>query len=112
MLNYNGFTLIEVIISASIIFLLILVIIPLTSLLHQERKVLSDRRTASYQLHDELQTYLWTSAELPQSYSLTVHFVDYNFHFTNEEDLLKGCVTWENVRQTEETLCLYGIPNK
>lgn|SRR5690625_1804958 len=112
LLSYNGFTLVEVLISSSIIFLFITIIFPLITLLYQEQKVLSDRRMITDQLHDELQQYIWLDSNLPQTYFKTIHSTKIHFHFTTEEEFIKGCVTWENVRQTEETFCLYGLSKK
>jgi len=110
--NYNGFTLIEVLISSSIVFLLVTIIIPITTLLHQERSVLNHRRIASSELHDELQKFIWTDSMITSSYSKSIQTNHYYFNFVTEEELIKGCVTWENVRKVEEMFCLYGMVKK
>lgn len=113
MLNYNnGFTFVEVLISSSIILLLVAIFIPLTTLLKQEKTVLSHRRMASVQLHDELQKFIWTDSFVESSYSKTFQSKPLYFDFIAEEEFIKGCVTWENARNREETFCLYGISKK
>lgn len=110
--NNKGFTLIEVLIATTILLLTVSIVFPLTSLLHQERKVLRERRIASAYLHDELQLYLWTETVLPATYTQTRQYIPFRFHFTNEDEWLKGCISWENARQTDETICLYGLPKQ
>lgn len=92
--------------------ILIAIFVPIISLLYQEKIVLSDRRLASYELHDELQEHLWSDSISAHTYSKMIQSKSFHFNFTVEEELLKGCVTWENVRKTEETFCLYGISKK
>jgi len=112
LLNSRGFTLLEVLIASSIILMLISIIVPITSLLEQERTVLKERRAFSARLHDELQPFLWNDLELPISYSSVNNLVDITFRFTHESEYIKGCVSWENAREKNETICLYGFRSK
>lgn len=104
----NGFTLIEVLIAASIIFLLISTILPISFLIEQERTVLSERRVLTAKLHDELQPFLWSNLEIPSSYSKRFDLIDVTLNFTYEEQYIKGCADWENARKKSERICLYG----
>lgn len=88
--------------------MLMTTIIPIGSLIERERTVLSEKRTFSAKLHDELQLYLWNERSLPSSYSKTFDSIDVTFNFTNEGKYMKGCVEWENARKKPETICLYG----
>lgn len=108
MLNNDGFSLIEVLIATSIIFMLLTTIIPLASLLEQERTVLGQRRTLSAMLHDELQPFLWGKSQIPATYSEMNGLLEIRFKFVYEGEYVKGCVNWENARKKNETICLYG----
>lgn len=88
--------------------MLMTTIIPMTSLLEQERTVLSERRVLSAKLHDELQPFLWNDLQIPSSYSEKSELIDVTFSFTYEGQYIKGCVDWENARKKDETICLYG----
>lgn len=106
----NGFTLIETIIAVSILMSVIMTIAPIISTILTEQSILSDRRALAYALHDELQLYLWTdSKELPDTYRQNIHSKEVTFQFTKEDNYVKGCVNWENVKQKNESLCLYGL---
>jgi len=88
---------------------MVMIFMPIISLLHQERMILSDRRLFSNKLHDELQKHLWTEFTSPQLYSKIIHSKHVVFDFSVEKGVLKGCIAWENARKNEETFCLYGI---
>ncbi len=107
--NSRGFTLLEVLVASSIVFTLLTTIIPIASLLEQERVVERERLTFSARLHDELQSFLWNDLQLPLSYSDVIHLIDVTFNFTHEGEYIKGCVNWENARKKSETICLYGL---
>lgn len=106
--NNKGFTIVEVLVAASMILTLMTVVIPISVLLEKERTVLSDRRTFMNQLHDELQPYLWNDLTLPVSYSAFIDQTEVKFDFMKEKHVIKGCATWENARRKREKICLYG----
>ncbi|WP_375050740.1 hypothetical protein [Virgibacillus sp. JSM 102003] len=88
-------------------------LIPITNLLLYEREVLHHKRLFSNKLHDELQPYLWDGQNrLPINYSKEVNATTLNFNFSAENELLKGCVTWENVKNKTNQICLYGYSAK
>lgn len=109
LLNNRGFTLLEVLVASSIVLMLITTILPISSLLEQERVVLSERRALASKLHDALQPFLWNDQHLPFNYSDKINEVDVTFYFVYEGDDVKGCVNWENARDKIETICLYGF---
>lgn len=104
----NGFSVVEVLVSASVILMLMTTIIPVTSLLEKERTVLGDRRIFVNRLHDELQPFLWSDLSFPATYLILINQTDVTFNFTRKENYVKGCATWENARKKRETFCLYG----
>ncbi|WP_165769131.1 type II secretion system protein [Virgibacillus profundi] len=113
MLKNNGFTLIEVLVATSILMVAVSVIVPIIVLLNEEQQILSDRRVLAYRLHDELQPYIWEeNLSSPSLFHETIQNKNATFHFTKENDYIKGCVTWENVKKKDESFCLYGLPQK
>ncbi len=106
--NNNGFTLIEVLLAFMIVFIVITTIVPIVSLIEYERTILSDRRTYTHVLHDELQPYLWESKATPDTYTKKFAANEVTFQFSKREHLVKGCAHWKNVKQTNEKICLYG----
>lgn len=87
--------------------------VPIFSLLTNERIILSDRRAIVNQLHDELQPHLWNnSPTAPTVLKKTVRVTPVTFDFTMENELIKGCANWKNVKKIKETICLYGYPQK
>ncbi|MBO1005850.1 prepilin-type N-terminal cleavage/methylation domain-containing protein [Pseudogracilibacillus auburnensis] len=107
MKNNKAFTFIETLVAMSILMMLVVTIIPIHTLMKQERKVLRDRRLIVSKLHDELQHMVWSNEEL-QHVSITINQRHVNIEFQLENELIKGCATWENVKQKEETFCLFG----
>lgn len=113
MLKSDGFTLIEVLIATSLLLFVISTFVPIFSLLNNERMVLSDRRTVTSQLHDELQYFLWENPKVaPVHFTKNKQHTKISFDFTNENNLIKGCANWENVKKTKESICIYGYPQK
>lgn len=109
MTNRNGFTFIEVLIASSIFFSFLTVTVPIVTLITKEQALLQDRQKIAVKLHEELQFFLWEDhSDLPVSDFVTIHTKRVNLVFTKSNFLIKGCATWENARQKEESICLYG----
>ncbi|MBP1969743.1 prepilin-type N-terminal cleavage/methylation domain-containing protein [Virgibacillus natechei] len=109
MLKNNGFTLVEVLVASSILMVVITTLVPIISLINEHQALLSERRTFSYLLHDELQPFVHQhETTIPTSYSKQVHHKTLAFQFSKENELVKGCVQWQNVKNTNEVICLYG----
>ena len=108
---HNGFTLIEVIAAAAILMNVIAVAAPITSTLVKEKSILSERRFYINVLHDELQIYLWEKpSQIPNTFTKRIQGKETVFQFEMENRYVKGCIHWENAKQKEETICLYGLP--
>ncbi|WP_249871106.1 prepilin-type N-terminal cleavage/methylation domain-containing protein [Oceanobacillus saliphilus] len=107
----SGFTLIEVLIAASITFTTVTLLLPIILLLDAEQKVLSDRRSFAYLLHDELQHFIWEpTTDPPMQFTKIVNNMEGQFEFEIENNTIKGCVEWTNVQNRNERLCYYGLP--
>ncbi|WP_188453665.1 type II secretion system protein [Virgibacillus oceani] len=113
MKNNKGFTLIEVLVAFSIIFMIATTLVPIATTLNTELEVLSQRRMLTNRLHDELQDYLWDSEPaIPKTYTERINKKEVLFHFNLENRLIKGCAEWQNVKQSIEKYCLYGYPQE
>lgn len=112
MINNKGFTLSEVLIASSILFIIIVTIIPINSLISSERHLLKERYENTSLLYEELQTYVQghnKEKQLPHVYKRTINKKIIEFKFEEQSNkIIKGCVEWINVRETLEKTCLYG----
>ncbi|MGX4669582.1 type II secretion system protein [Cerasibacillus sp. JNUCC 74] len=107
----NGFTLIEVMVAASILLTFISLLIPAVSLLKTEKQILSDRRMVTFELHDQLQQFFWQTTRLKRDrYSIEVNTLPVEITISTEKEYLKGCAYWKNAKQRQEKICLYGLP--
>ncbi|AIF45393.1 type II secretion system protein [Virgibacillus sp. SK37] len=108
----SGFTLLEVIISASILMTVVATMFPLLHIMTTEKMVLSDRRTIVDRLHDEIQPFLLVSKEAPYESIKNINKRTVTFTFSLDQKYIKGCVVWENVKKKKEKHCLYGAPER
>src|SRR5690625_4872734 len=93
----------------SIVFMLIAITIPINTILKTERMKLYDERLISFYLHDELIDKLYTENFMEtDKYTVSINNHNVQFQFTLNDDLLKGCARWENVKQQNKEYCLYG----
>lgn len=78
-----------------------------------EREILHQKRIFINKLHEELQPYLWNNRLItPEYYTKEMNAVTLKFQFYSENELLKGCVEWKNVKSQAEQICLYGYAAK
>ena len=85
-------------------------IVPSIITIEQEKRILFDRRIITNLLHDELQTILVENKINPEnSYQANYKGLLVFYHFTSEQELIKGCATWENIKKVNEDICFYGI---
>ena len=109
----NGYSLIEVIVASSIFLSAIAIFIPIVSKIQIEQHILTERRTVTHQLHEDLQHYIWVNARaVPAEYRKDINSTTIDFDFQKENDYIKGCAAWQNAKQTKESICLYGLPTK
>ncbi len=88
--------------------MLVATILPIHSLVQMEQKVLQDKRKILFILHDNLQDYIVDDLDQLKE-NKVVNNRSVLFIFAQEDKLMKGCAIWENAKQKEETVCLYGI---
>ncbi|WP_010530981.1 type II secretion system protein [Lentibacillus jeotgali] len=113
MTNSNGFSMIEALVAASLLMVIITTLIPLASLLLNERESLQQKQNISSELHHQLQPFLREEQpSLPHHLFKTVDGTKAEFQFTNEGKLLKGCARWKNANERKGQFCLYGYPEK
>lgn len=109
--NPNGFTLVESLATLSIFLMITLTIVPILYQITLEEEVLKQRRMVQSFLHDELLDTIASSIpiEFPISFNKRVNNgPEITFEFVTENNLLKGCANWNNVKKIQETICLYG----
>jgi len=104
----KGFTLVEVIIAASILFSFVSLITPILSHIFKEQLLLRNQLENIHLLHDELLLVIREEVDFPLTFSKSKNGNDLHFTFTKENSFIKGCVSWD-VFEDEEVLCLYGI---
>lgn len=108
-LSNKGYVLIDSLVAAAIIMMLIYTIIPIASLLTHEKEFLSEKRHISTLLYDEMQLFITNQNSLPAKYDKKFREKTISFHFDHQnEAMIKGCVTWENMNERKEEFCLYG----
>lgn len=113
LLNNKGFSLIESLVAVTLLMMMISTLIPITNLLIYEREILHQKRLFGNELHAELQPYLWDGQDsIPTEYFKTVNETKLKFIFLAENQLLKGCVEWKNVKNKTNQICLYGYSAK
>ncbi|WP_068671892.1 type II secretion system protein [Oceanobacillus sp. Castelsardo] len=113
MSKFNGFTLIEILIATGIFMIIVMVFVPIITQIKKEETVLSERRSIAYELHDELQPFIWTNKSVPDSFSKkNNNGKTIRYTFKEKNKFIKGCAHWENARKTNETFCLEGLAKK
>ena len=95
----------------SIVTMLVATVLPLNTLLKQERKILQQRRAISLTLHEYIQVIVWEN-EIVREKTVEIGHTFIHFSFDTEDDLVEGCATWTNEKQRKESLCLYGFKEK
>lgn len=106
----NGFIFFETIIASTVVLATFFILVPAIITIETEKRVLFDRRTIANLLSDELQIILAENKINPEnSYQANHKGLLVFYHFTSEQELIKGCATWENIKKVNEDICFYGI---
>ncbi|GGN63895.1 type II secretion system protein [Oceanobacillus indicireducens] len=106
----NGYSMIEVLIASSIFFQALILFIPIYADIQLAYDTLRDKRWAANQLQTELQQYIWGKPPpLPAVLETTRNDTLFHFEFNKEDIYMKGCVSWQNAKESEETICLFAL---
>ncbi|MDC3415510.1 hypothetical protein [Aquibacillus salsiterrae] len=110
----KGFLLTEVLVCLSIFSIIIFTLIPIIKQVRMDEYQLSLKREIELELHDQLQYYLWAYRDitLPITISKKVKMKEAYFTINQRDNLLEGCVEWQNEDKTTKRTCLYGYPSK
>lgn len=104
----NGFTLIEVLVACSVIFMLISVVIPIVETIKLERIKHYDKRNIAFSLHNELLSKLYDDYYDESVKTEFIHQLNVTYSFERDGNLIEGCAHWKNVKKKDETLCYFG----
>lgn len=107
MKNNKGFFEVEAIASFSIFLIIMLTLIPIVYQIKIEQETLNERRNAYTQLQGRMLEQLYFN-ESNSTEDQNSERYQFRFQFTESNEIVKGCVTWENAKLQEETFCLYG----
>lgn len=108
----NGFTLVEIMITSTLLLFIVASILPIYTKVKLERKLLTDRREITFMLHDELQRTLYGSdVTLPKKVTFDRPlYVEIDLVKTTQH--VKGCAKWTNEKDVQEEVCLYGMEER
>lgn len=107
----NGYSLSEVIVAMGIIMILMATALPLYQFIEREQYLLKHQHLIKLKLHDELQQVLWGKQSL-ENKQITAVNKHATITFNVEQEYIKGCAAWENVKSEKEKVCLYGIKER
>lgn len=105
--NSNGFSMVETLVSFSIVITVLGTLIPNIVLLHSERKDLELKREALALLHDNVQEHLYDDVALMNK-SIDLLGTRFEINWTEEGSLMKGCILWKGETRNYQE-CLYAI---
>lgn len=110
LMNSKGFTFTEALVALNIVLVIVFTVAPIIYTIHFERQILYDRRTISSKLHDDIQAYVYGDVQLPDDYVKTINDIPVQVKIKTNNNYIKGCADWKNIKQREEEICLYGLP--
>lgn len=108
-MNSNGFIWVETLVSLNIVLIVMTIILPIYTTIQKEKLIIKERSLTTLQLFNELQFALHDAAEMERSFTKQIDKRQVSFHFSIEDEYVKGCATWKNAKEKNEKLCLYGI---
>lgn len=106
--NYNGFSMLEILCSFSIILTSITVIIPIIMKTYEERAVIDYKREALLLSHNEKESYLYDSSYQAETKTVKISSRTYQISIQGEGELTKICVQWEVPWDKKGKICNYA----
>ncbi|WP_066192993.1 MULTISPECIES: type II secretion system protein [Gracilibacillus] len=105
----QGFYLLEALLSVTIFFNGCLTLLPIQYHILLEKQIIQEENAALYFLSNQIQEAL-----LNKQYDQTAVYEDVldrplTLQISHSANLLKGCVTWTNEKETESSKCLYTL---
>lgn len=107
LMNEKGVTWIEALYTASIIFTVILTMLPLYQIVMVERAVLLEKRQHLQMLQNHLMEFTYEKMNITYL-SIDMESDNGVYTFDVNHNLIKGCVTWENAKEQMDESCLYS----
>ncbi|MFC3882899.1 competence type IV pilus minor pilin ComGE [Bacillus songklensis] len=103
----RGYTLLEMLVAFSILFLLLAHILPLYIQIKQERKDIDIDKAAVKLLHEKVLEYKYDGASPSPSRRLLNGIVYEVSWQVEEQSLFKVCIYWENLSKQSKKRCDY-----
>lgn len=104
--NYNGFSLLEVLVSFSLLLLIITFIVPMLMKVHEERAMIDYKRKALLVLHNEIEAYLYGNSEFPRQGEM-INSGTYVMSIELVGELERICIQWETPAKKKGKTCHY-----
>lgn len=102
--NEKGYSLIQTIISFTIVVLLVTTIVPSIIQIKKEQDVLKQQLSSSYKLHDLLIKEINSKSTINKTG--TIHSINYKVVY--HDKVIEVCGNWINIKDIEENRCYYG----
>lgn len=110
--NEEGFIWVETLVSLHVVIVIMTIAIPIYTTIQKENQLLHERSVITLALFNELQVVLnEDNITVPLTFDKKIDRIPMTFTFKEEEEFIKGCVTWKNAKNKGEKRCLYGIPS-
>jgi competence protein ComGE len=105
--NCRGYTLLEMLVAFSILFLLLAHMLPLYIQIKQERKNIDIEKAAVKLLHEKMLEYKYDGA-FPSPSNRVLDGMMYEVTWQQEEQsLFKVCISWEDLSKRSKKRCDY-----
>lgn len=106
--NNKGFSLVEMLVALIVVVTVVATTIPIFTLIQTERKQLEDKRKIMSVLHEQLNDYIWHGKIIEVQFVQIINGKKINIIISSKNNIIEGCVTYQNERHKDETICLYG----
>lgn len=108
-MNAKGFMLQDTLFAFSLFILLATIITPTIIQIRTETVNISKREAMLHTLHDEIQRVTWdVYSEPAPSTPIKVNGHEALLTFRRSNNLIEGCIEWENMSSRNESECLYA----